>query len=70
MIPDGNCFCAWYDNTRLGGRISFNGVDTWSCYSGMRDSDQSWGRTGLIEVYADCGTSLENTTWGSTRSVF
>ncbi len=70
VIPSGNYFCVGYDVTGNGGQIAFNGVDTWSWYSGMWDSDQGWGRTDIIDVYANFDTALTRDTWASIKNSF
>jgi len=70
IIPDGNYFCFGYDNTDTGGQIDFNGVDTWSWYEGVWDSDQGWSRTDIIEIYGNYYTALEHSTWGAIKSTF
>jgi hypothetical protein len=70
IIPAGNYFCWGYDNTDLGGQIAYNGVETWGWYNGMWESDEPYGRTGLLQVKADYYTALDQTTWGSIKSVF
>ncbi len=70
LIPSGNYFCVGYDVTSIGGYILFNGVDTWSWFDGKWDSDQSWGYTAVIDVYADYVASLERNSWGSIKTSF
>lgn len=70
IIPAGNYFCVGYDVTGNGGQVSFNGVDTWSWYENVWDSDQSWGRTDIIDVYANFDTALQRDTWASIKNSF
>ena len=71
VIPAGNYFCFGYDNTDLGGQISYNGVETWAWYGGEWDSDVSWGRTAILQVKADYVVSpVEELTWGSIKALF
>ncbi len=70
VIADGAYFCVGYDNTGIGGQVDFNGVDTWSWYEGVWDSDQAWGRTDLIEVSANFAQALQQHTWGAIKATF
>jgi hypothetical protein len=36
----------------------------------MWDGDQAWGRTDIIDVYADYITALERNTWASIKNSF
>lgn len=70
VIPSGNYFAVGYDVTGNGGQINFNGVNTWSWYENAWDSDQGWGRTGIIDVYANFDTALARDTWASIKNSF
>ncbi len=70
VIANGAYFCIGYDVTGNGGQVDFNGVDTWSWYGGVWDSDQAWSRTDILEVSADYDTALERNTWGSIKATF
>ncbi len=70
VIPDGVYFCIGYDVTGNGGQVDFNGVDTWSWYDNVWDSDQAWGRTDVLEVSADFFQALEQNSWGSIKATF
>ena len=70
IIADGDYFCFGYDNTQIGGQIGANGNETWSWYNNMWDPDSGWGRTALLEVYANYTIALEHDTWGAIKSSF
>ncbi len=70
VIPDGNFFCFGYDVTKIGGHIDYNGVETWAWYENAWDPDQGWGRTAVMEIYANYASALEGRTWGDIKSSF
>lgn len=71
VIPAGNFFSIGYDVTGNGGQIDFNGFDTWAWYYGAWDSDQSWGRTALIQVEGeyDDGAAVVDVSWGEVKNL-
>jgi hypothetical protein len=69
IAPDA-CWCFGYDNTMLGGQVSFNGVVTYGWYEGTWDSDEPWGRTGLLEFAAMYEIGLQPATWGEIKTLF
>ena len=70
LIPNGNFFCFGYDNVVFGGLTAFNGTVTYSWWDGSWDSDEPYGITSVLQVFANYATALEQTTWGSIKSVF
>jgi len=71
IIDSGDTFGIGYDNTGIGGMVSFNGVQTWGWYGGVWDSDQTWGRTAVLQVKANFYDSpVEATTWGAIKALF
>jgi hypothetical protein len=70
VVASGDYFCIGYDNTGLGGQVAFTGVDTWSWYGNVWDTDQSWNRTDVMEVTADYYTALSRNSWGSIKASF
>jgi hypothetical protein len=71
VIPAGNFFCFGYDVTGNGGQTDYNGYNTWAWYSGYWDPDMGWGRTAILQVFANYGgVSTGETTWGSVKALF
>ncbi|HOZ17773.1 MAG TPA: hypothetical protein PLF04_05510 [Candidatus Fermentibacter daniensis] len=70
IIAPGEYWCFGYDNTQLGGQTTFNGVVTYGWYEGSWDSDQPWGRTGLLEFAAYYWMSLDQATWAQIKASF
>lgn len=70
VIPAGAYWCFGYDNTMLGGQVSFNGVITYGWYEGSWDSDEPWGRTAILEFAADYVMSLDQATWAEIKAQF
>ncbi len=72
VVPAGTTFCFGYDNTGLGGQTDANGVETWSWYTEIWDSDSAWGRTDILQVKAnfDGPVATQNVSFDQVKSLF
>jgi len=48
-IPAGSTMYFGYSNPGMGGQITTNGVETWSWYDGIWDSDSAYNRTAVLQ---------------------
>jgi len=71
IIPDGVTVAWGYENPGLCGQVSYNGVETFGWYSGMWESDVSWGRTAVMQVKADYYTTpTQDATISAVKALF
>ncbi len=72
IVPAGDWFTFGYDNTGMGGMISYNGVETWGWYQNMWDPDSFYGRTAVLQVRANYAgaTAVGPGTWGAVKALF
>jgi hypothetical protein len=71
VIGAGTYWAFGYENPGMGGQVDFNGVTTYAWYLGMWDPDPGWGRTAVLQVFANYGTTpADDTTWGEIKALF
>ncbi len=71
VIGNGTYWAFGYENPGMGGQVNFNGVTTYGWWSGMWDPDSGWGRTAVLQVFANYGISpVEDSTWGQIKALF
>lgn len=64
--------CFGFDITGMHGHIPYNGVETYGWYGGAWDADGPYGRTGILQIKADCGgiVPTEAASWGQVKALY
>ncbi|MBN2170692.1 MAG: hypothetical protein JW819_05140 [Candidatus Krumholzibacteriota bacterium] len=71
VIPNGASVVWGYENPGLCGQVSYNGVETFGWYSGMWESDVSWGRTAVMQVKANyVGTPTQDASISAVKALY
>ncbi|MBN2170693.1 MAG: hypothetical protein JW819_05145 [Candidatus Krumholzibacteriota bacterium] len=71
ILPNGSSWAWGYENPGYCGQVSYNGVETWGWWSGLWESDVSWGRTAVLQIKADYYTTpVQDATISAVKALF
>ena len=70
VLPAGGTMVWGCENAGIINQDYFNGVVTYGWYSGIWESDEPWGRTGIQQFGAGAGTAALDASMGSVKALY